>query len=372
MAKIDDIQKEAHWHWDTARRRSNTLEMCTGSGKSKVAIDIVTNELLFGKYSEFKVLLLVPTRKLRDNNWREEFNKWGHKDFYYKHVQTECYATAYKFKDHYYDFVIADEIHNSLSENYSEFYKNNGFRFLLGLSATVDYDDVRPIAPVCFTYTLDQGIEDGVISPYRLHILEHKLEERIANIRAGSKSYGFWMQTEVGAYKYKTKRISRSGNKKFARLDRMRFLWTLKSKIDPCKKILKKLKEEGKRVVLFSGSKDMIDLLTPHGMHSGKTDKENDEVYDAFNSKDISIIGSAKKLKEGHNLTEVDAIVIVSYSSSELDFVQRLGRGLRYSPNKQADVYIFKTKGTQEEDWFNKMSKGMDFSHATTVKTANL
>lgn len=83
-----------------------------------------------------RVLIIVPTTNLRDNEWRNEFIKWGYKE-YLEHVTIECIQTAhkewYKYVGHL--LMIVDEIHTSLSEMYFNIYKLLP-PYVLGLTAT--------------------------------------------------------------------------------------------------------------------------------------------------------------------------------------------------------------------------------------------
>jgi len=61
-------------------------------------------------------------------------------------------------------------------------------------------------------------------------------------------------------------------------------------------------------------------------------------------------------LKQGANLKGADNVIMMSYYSSSIDMIQRIGR-LRKNGNKKGNVFIFVTVGTQEEKWFKKMTE---------------
>ena len=71
QTKRDAIQAEARAQWQQTGSRG-LLAMATGTGKSKIAVDEVNSRFKFS--STFKCLLVVPTEKLRDVNWKNEFN----------------------------------------------------------------------------------------------------------------------------------------------------------------------------------------------------------------------------------------------------------------------------------------------------------
>ena len=65
MNEQDKIQNEVEKLWYENNCKGTAL-LATGSGKSKIFVNIVSKE-------KKKSLLVVPTEKLRDRNWKEEF-----------------------------------------------------------------------------------------------------------------------------------------------------------------------------------------------------------------------------------------------------------------------------------------------------------
>src|SRR5690606_30752434 len=74
----------------------------TGTGKSKLAIDIVR------EVNPPSILLLTNSERSRDYSWEFEFRKFGAEDLWLR-VVSECYQTAYKWEGKHFSFVIADE-----------------------------------------------------------------------------------------------------------------------------------------------------------------------------------------------------------------------------------------------------------------------
>ena len=67
------------------------VAMATGSGKSRVAVEVA--KYYFNPEHDYHAALLVPTEKLRDENWKEEFEKWEARNIW-KHTERLCYASA--------------------------------------------------------------------------------------------------------------------------------------------------------------------------------------------------------------------------------------------------------------------------------------
>jgi superfamily II DNA or RNA helicase len=290
-----------------------------------------------------------------------------------------CYQTVYKWKDKSFGLVIGDEIHDSLSPKYSEFYFNNSYQALLGLSATVDrktkYDEngviytkgelLDKIAPVIFKYSINDAQKDNVSRKLNIYIINHQLDNVNKTIKAGNLKKSF-LQTEKASYDYWDKEHKRSWfieDKELKDLKiritshkRSSLLFNLPSKIDIVKQLIKKI--NGKTII-FGNSLESLLKITPNVVSSKNNDQKNDLIRHNFDNDKINVIASFKKLKQGANLDKIDNCIIHSYYGVEKDIIQRVGR-LRQNGDKIGNVFIILTKDTQEEVWFNKMMENMN------------
>lgn len=369
MIKItkDVIQKKARNIWKQAGERG-LLAMATGTGKSKIAVDEVGN--LQKRYKNaLQVLLVVPTEKLRDVTWADEFSKWG-VDF--SLISRECYASLHKLKHKHYHLVILDEAHR-ITENNSVFFKNNKIDRVLALTATEPKDVTKQtllskIAPTVFTYTLEEAVNDGLVAPFDIIVVEMPLDSTNKNIISGTKKKPFY-QTELAKYNYLNNKVARlqfAGKEdalKFAYLERMWFVYNLPSKTRLAKKIID-TKMNGRFMVFGSSIAQIEDLMGTNVYHS----KTSDTMYTKFLNGEIDSLGAVKALNEGQNIPGLDMILVVQLNSNELDIVQRIGRVVRWRPNHKAVVYILVATGTQDEAWLKKALQEFDKSTITFKK----
>lgn len=361
------IQERAVQCWDNNQRRG-ILTMCTGSGKSKVAIDIIKRD----REKLKKILLVVPTVRLRDTNWKEEFIKWKCKTLYNK-IDRACYVSVNKIKGKEYDLVILDEGHN-ITQNNSQFFTNNLVRDILVLTATPPQDCEKVgllnnlNCGIVFNYSLDEGVKDGVVAPYNIKVLSVPLEKKIRNVKAGTKKKPF-MITEYKNYEYLCRKIAKSyysnnpNLAKFASLDRMRFIYNLKSKTDIAKKIINNLSVDD-RTLIFCGSIKQAEELCPYVYHS----KTNDKDLIAFQDSKIDQLACVAALNEGMNIPNLDVGIIVQLNSRDLDLVQRIGRLIRYREGHTATIYILVSRDTQDEKWASKALAGFDPKRIKYIK----
>lgn len=372
----DKIQKEA---LEEALKEGNTLlTLATGAGKSKIAIDYCN------KTNPKKIGLLVPTETLRDDNWREEFEKWSaQKDVWDNCVDRFCYASASKIKGNHYDVIICDEGH-CLTELSSEFLQDNTYDKIIVLTATpptkLEKIDIfkRLNFRNHYDLPLDEAIRLGVVAPYKIVVVKTRLNDTYRYIEAGSKQKPF-KNTEKKQYEYYTKEIDRLssssenldgimvtryrtpaniGRYKMLLRKRMHLIYNLKSKEFAASKILSTI-PESERFLIFAGSIEQAENLCKNTYHS----KTNDVDLKKFQNEEINRLSCVEALNMGINIPNVDGSIMVQVKSSEISMIQKIGRNIRFREGHEAVIYVIVTEGTQDEVWFNKAVQSLDESN---------
>lgn len=122
----------------------------------------------------------------------------------------------------------------------------------------------------------------------------------------------------------------------------------------------------GKKIITFSKTIKMADNIKPnvdncYYLHSGKTKKKNKITLEEFNELSSGVINSGKMLEEGITVSHLNVGIMVSYDSSKIAMIQKLGRVLRYEEGKEAEMFILVIKGTAEEFWANKALTGLSY-----------
>ena len=128
------VQKEARVAEKNNPTKRSIIALATGSGKSKIAVDCIRDN---HSSIEDTYHIFVPTEKLRDENWKEEFSNWGQLETFQKYVETHCYASASKvFSPSTVNYAILDEGHN-ITELSAKYFTNNVVDRAVLLTATV-------------------------------------------------------------------------------------------------------------------------------------------------------------------------------------------------------------------------------------------
>ncbi len=117
-------------------------------------------------------------------------------------------------------------------------------------------------------------------------------------------------------------------------------------------------RHNGDRILIFTHDNATVytiarEFLVPVITHQTKT-KERRDVLLRFNSGVYPIVATSRVLNEGVNVPEANVAIVLSGSGSVREHVQRLGRILRKSGDKEATLYEVVTRGTVEEFTSNR------------------
>jgi len=385
----DEVQLEAVAAIDQ-NNGSGILQMATGTGKSKIPIDIAKRDY----YPGYRILICVPTEKLRDVNWRNEFYKWGAGEIWEECVERTCYVSMPKLIDQHYDLVVLDECHN-ITEYNSLFFSQCTCKKLIGLTATMPTDHIKLSIfnslhlKVIYSVSMDQAVEWGLVSPYKIIIVKTDIDRVTKNVPAGNKKKPF-MQSEWAAYDYITKKINSMthdtdiyGNDirmdlnpsdrarlKMLTLQRMRLIYNFKSKLDAAKYLLRRLIPESERTLIFAGSIAHADELCVNSFHSKSSKKST--TFEDFCEKKITRMSCVDSVNEGHNIPDLDRALIVQLNSKSLKMIQRIGRVVRFREDHVARIIIVVAKGTMDEQWTKTALAEFDEDNITVYNLTDL
>lgn len=352
--------------------------MATGTGKSKTAIDAIISLV---KYKpEASILVVVPTTKLRDKTWRDEFKEWNVEAIWDKNVEKVCYKSLDKKSGCEYDLVIMDEVHN-LTERSSGFLMFNTIHALMALTATPPENKFKQMLfekyrlQMVYEITLDEAVDLGVVAPYEITIIQTELDAIRRNVMAGRKDNRFWT-TEAKNYEYYAKiensedPIDQAKVNKFFYINRMRFIYNLNSKLEAAKVLLRDFISTDLRTLIFCGSTNHADFLADSVYHSKR--KKGDTGYDDFTTGKTNRMSCVEALNEGDNIPNVDIAFIVQLNSSRLDLIQRIGRILRFRPGHTGKIIILCVKDTVDSTWTRLAISGLDESKIKWIQYEDL
>lgn len=377
--------------------------MATGSGKSKIAVNLSAR--LVREIPKANILISVPTEKLRDENWMNEFAKWEQSYIWENNVQRCCYASLSKYENEHFDFVILDEGHN-ITELNSEFFKKNKVDRCLLLTATrpKDFTKLQILRELklvsVYELSLDIAVKLGLVAPYDITIITTHLDNIDKYIPAGSKAKPF-MNTEKAHYGYLSRMLTAYPNQ-MGFIKRMQFIYNLKSKTEAAGWILNNIIPEGLRTIIFCGSRDQAnklcehrfyskpqppkkltgDKITPKKLEKYRLDYEKYELmlkefqgdvsYFKFAHEEISRMSCVEAMNEGENINNLDVGFIVQLNSNEKDLIQRMGRLLRFRPGHRGKILILCVFDSADKDWGKKATANLNPDNIRFVELSHL
>lgn len=265
--------------------------------------------------------------------------------------------------------VIGDECHRHGSSNISDKLPEAEFR--LGLSATPFNDDddefespftneaknniLQYYQSVVHEYSLEDAINDTVLTPYSYHIVPVYLTEDEQNdYDILSEKIGIIVASSMGRKLLPQEQSSLM----IASSARGRLLGSAENKLYALKVITKDLSSDQRKYSLFyvgegkdSNEDQVIDKVTKvlrgngwlTSQFIGSTPKlARKEILSTFKNGGIDALVAMKVLDEGIDVPACKTAYILASTKNPRQYVQRRGRVLRRSLNKnKADIYDF-------------------------------
>lgn len=360
------------------RTKYMILELITGMGKTKVAIDLINHicDRVFRNDECPTTVLILVAKTVHKQTWKDEIEKWG--GIKSDYITIECYESLKNYENSYFDVVVADEMQH-LSEARIDVLEtihiNESF---IGLSATIkrdmrDYFIYNHKAEV-IKCGLKEAVEDEVLPEPTVYLLPLSLDT--TNYTYKVKKFGRdIITTQKGCYDSISSLIEWYKNKYFnSRNERIKNLWlsTAGKRLKWCAEqkealVLSLLDKFGNHKTLtFCSSIEQSERLGKYNI----TSKNRDSVknLELFNANRIKHITACNILNEGVNLTNCRIGIFCNLNSSEIVVKQRVGRILRH---KSPIIIIPYFKDTREEELVQKMIEEYSEESIVTINNIN-
>jgi superfamily II DNA or RNA helicase len=362
------LQEMGYNAWIGGNRRG-TMEMATGTGKTRIGIKAAADTLKRDPLA--LVYIVVPTETLRDTDWPEEMKAAGYEGLEEK-VQMICWKSLSSEKpERDVDLVVLDEVHHVTVQN-TAFFNRDSYKVwnVLGLTATLPDDEfpddrdklamIQALCPPVFKIDLGLAIALKIVTDYEMYVLKFDLDDKDTYIETSKGK-----RTESQRYKELTKMMQRAtfmkneGMKFVAIQKRTEFLYNLRTKERLARDVIQQVMQKQERTILFCGSIDQSVKLCGKQVYNSKT---TTEYLDLFRDEKISYLGVVQALNEGKNLPNIDQILVIQLTSKELNLIQRIGRAIRWRENHIPKIIILIAKGTADEKWYKKATRSMSRS----------
>jgi RNA polymerase primary sigma factor len=363
--------------WTKAGRRG-TLEAVTGFGKTYVALLVIQD--LNMRLPTGTVLVVVPTQNLKQQ-WTAQIEEMG-----ITNTNVMVINSAVKLK-HDVDLLILDEIHNYMSDVFKGIFGCTDYRYILGLTATLDPEDPRfhiisSAAPVIDTVTLHEAVRNKYVSQFQVFNLGLRMGEAeeaeykeitdayykafaIFNNRfhaamrcmMDSQYLSVFTRNLAGWDEQQVLNQARLFNR--AMQKRKKLIYTSATKRVAAKKLIEIFDVP---TITFSESVDFAIQMNketqPWGAayHSKMSKYARQNVLDSFADirTDIHVIHTARALDEGFDVKGIELAIVCSGTSTPRQDLQRTGRAIRFQEGKTGVIINLYLKDTQDEKWLKK------------------
>ncbi len=354
------------------------LELITGMGKTKVAIDLMNHicDRVFRNDNSPTSILILVAKIVHKQTWLDEMKKWG--GIKSDYITIECYESLKNYENSRFDVVVADEMQH-LSEARLEVLNtisiNEAF---IGLSATIKRDMrdyfINNYDAKVIKCGLREAVEDEVLPEPTVYLIPLTLDTTKFTYKI--KKFGRdIITTQKGYYDTVSSLIDWYKSKYFnSRNERMKNLWlsTAGKRLKWCAEQKESLvlslldKFRNYKTLTFCSSIEQSERLGKYNITS--KNKSSIKNLKMFNANKIKHITACNILNEGVNLTNCKVGIFCNLNSSEIIVKQRVGRILRH---KSPVIIIPYFENTREEELVQKMIEEYDKDSIIIVDSIN-
>ena len=232
------------------------------------------------------------------------------------------YLSEEFFSPDYFDYLVIDEFHHAVNDQYQRIVNYFKPQFLLGLTATPERMDGKNIYEICdynvpYEISLKEAINKGILVPFHyygiydetdyssLHLVKGRYDEKelnetyIGNVKRYDLIYKYYM-------KYRSKRA-------------LGFCCS------------RQHAEEMAKEFCIRG----IESVAVYSNADGEFSEDRDKAIEKLKNQEIKVIFSVDMFNEGVDIDALDMVMFLRPTESPIVFLQQLGRGLRTSKGKE-------------------------------------
>ena len=232
------------------------------------------------------------------------------------------YLTEEFFAPDYFDYLVIDEFHHAVNEQYQRIVAYFKPKFLLGLTATPERLDGKNIYEICdynvpYEISLKEAINKGVLVPFHYYGIYDETDYSSLHLVKGRYDEKELNETYIGnvkrydlIYKY---------YKKYGSKRALGFCCSRKHAEEMAKEFCKR---GIKAVAVYSNA-------------DGEFAEDRDKAIARLKDQDIQVIFSVDMFNEGVDIAALDMVMFLRPTESPTVFLQQLGRGLRISKGKE-------------------------------------
>ncbi len=408
-------QEEAVAAWISNKYKGSII-YSTGTGKTEIAFECAkraatNNSITFGEKNNtihaFKILFLVPRIILIEQNTERLIKYNINKDSigtYYGEKKNEREITISTYQsvinNHFLirnsDMIILDEVHfiSNTAFSYTKLFKiikEDCNKMILGLTATINeldpkYHDIINTIPPVKKYLIQEAVDDKRLAKPEILSMEvtltntekdtyNKTSELIKNISFKLNAYE---PSIISKILFQGGMRSKYAKEWFNQVKiRKELLNSSQNKLEKAVQIIKK--HDNEKIMLFSETIESITKLksileknniSSEIIHSKIKIKDRKSILEKWGTNFFPLL-SVHTLEIGYDIPHVKIAIILSNTSNINQVVQRIGRVIRKSENKEkALIYLIYAKETKDKNIVRMVDKAVGKKSDKTFRRA--
>ena len=247
------------------------------------------------------------------------------KDITFALVQTlgkSNYLNENYFKKDHFDYIIIDEFHHAVANNYKRILDYFKPEFMLGLTATPERLDTKDVFALCdyntvYEIRLKEAINKGFLSPFKYYgIYDFTVNYEDINMRNGR-------------YDEKDLEDKLMINKRADLVLNHYLKYQSKTAIGFCSS-----RNHAEFMAQYFTNHDIPSAAVYSGEQGEYTHKRQDAIA-KLKSNELKILFTVDMFNEGVDIPSIDTVLFLRPTQSPIVFLQQLGRGLRKSEDKK-------------------------------------
>ena len=232
------------------------------------------------------------------------------------------YLNERYFSKDYFDYIVVDEFHHSVNNQYRRIVEYFKSEFLLGLTATPERMDGKNIYEICdynvpYEISLKSAINKGMLVPFHYYGIYDNTDYSGIHIVRGKYDEKDLNETYIGnvyrhdlIYKY---------YRKYGSKHALGFCCSREHAEEMAQEFCKR----------------GIPSVAVYSNSNSEYAEERSEAINKLTDGEIRVIFSVDMFNEGVDIPSVDMVMFLRPTESPIVFLQQLGRGLRKSKGKE-------------------------------------
>ena len=226
------------------------------------------------------------------------------------------------FSEDYFNYIVIDEFHHAVNEQYRRIVNYFKPQFMLGLTATPERMDGKNIYEICdynvpYEISLKEAINKGMLVPFHY--------------------YGVYDETDYSKLhlvkgKYNEKELTeiyRNNNRRYELIYKYYMKYRSKRALGFC--CSRQHAEEMAKEFCNRG----IVSVAVYSNANGEFSEDRDKAIKKLKNQEVKVIFSVDMFNEGLDIASLDLVMFLRPTESPIVFLQQLGRGLRTYRGKE-------------------------------------